>query len=445
MRTRIAAQHGPALPPKFEAKILAAPDAEWENVGLIGRAQSAGFNAYALASEAHQAMDQWGTDEAKIFRALAGLTPLQAAALRKCYRAEFGGDLDADLRSELGGAELTRAEALLEGDQALADVAALREAISGAGTDEATIMQVLRGKSEEERRRIIEIYRQQYGDDLNEDLEDDLSEHDLDRAQALMAGDTSRADAIAVDQAMHGGLFGAGTEEADIEAVYTQIRGDVEREAAAKGWTTAEMEAEIHRRHGQVESAYGTKYGAGAEDTEAMRAAFRDELSGSELDLALALADNDLVKADAARLEIERTGFITDDDAVNNLLRSQAERARREVERDLNLDLNDRAEIAALRGRPWDRADCERERARQPRAHRFRVRGAGPHLHGRPRGESTTRPTAAGGRPARHDRLQHVGDRAGPGLRPAQPGRHPHSRATGLLRHRGRRHRREGA
>ena len=109
------------------------------------------------------------------------------------------------------------------------------------------------------------------------------------------------------------------------------------------------------RRNQQIEGAYETQYGTGeAGERSALRQAFDEELSGPERNLALALADNDLVKADAARLEIERRGFITDDDAVNEILRSQYKRARGEVQRDLQIDLEQRAQIAALRGEEFD-------------------------------------------------------------------------------------------
>src|SRR5688500_19515161 len=137
---------------------------------------------------------------------LSNMTPLRATAARKYYRHRGWGDMDAELRDELSGAELTRAEAQLAGDQSLADAAALREAISGAGTDEDTIMQVLRNKSPEEQARIKEAYKREYGDDLDADLKDDLGGHDLMRAEALRSGDAMKADAIARDHSMHGGL-----------------------------------------------------------------------------------------------------------------------------------------------------------------------------------------------------------------------------------------------
>ena len=49
------------------------------------------------------------------------------------------------------------------------------------------------------------------------------------------------------DQAMHGGITGAGTDEDAINKIYEQTRSEVEAEAARKGWSTAQMEAEIKR------------------------------------------------------------------------------------------------------------------------------------------------------------------------------------------------------
>jgi len=367
LRTRISVQRRPDLISKFETKLVNLPPARWKDIDLIANVQQpGGNNAYHIASEVHGAVDQWGTDEDRIYKALANMSPLRAVAARKCYTAKGWGDMDADIADEMSGAELDRAQAQLSGDQALADAATLREAmkggLTGIGTDEQTIMQVLRGKTEEQRKAIIEAYKREYGDDLSDDLADEMSGHDIDRADALMEGDTAKADAIAIDQAMHGGLFGLGTEEKEIEAVYAQNRAEVEAEAAAKGWTTAQMEAEVKRRNGQIESKYNQKY-AVEEGGMTLREAFKDELSGPELDLAVALQDNDLLAADMARLEIEKQSLVyASDEAMNNVLKAQGERARKEVERDEKLDMQNRAEIDALRGFPWDEKRWKSER-----------------------------------------------------------------------------------
>src|SRR5882757_8153756 len=94
-------------------------------------------------------------------------------------------------------AERDRAEALLAGDQSVADAAALREAmkggITGWGTDQKAIMETLRGKSAAERDKIKQAYLEKYGAVLETDIQDELTgafedDHDYDRAKALLAG-----------------------------------------------------------------------------------------------------------------------------------------------------------------------------------------------------------------------------------------------------------------
>ena len=378
LKVRMSTQLQPGLLEKFDEELEDKPDSEWERLDALGRTQGSGFSADRLRGELRQAMfggvTGWGTDEDRIFAALNGLTPIQSLALRKCYSSTHdGASLEADLESELSDAQLTRATASLEGDQALADAAILYEAmfggVTGWGTDEDIIMRTLRGKSDEERAAIIEAYEREYGEDLSDDLDSELSDHDLDRADALMDGDTDLADAIAIDQAMHGGWTGAGTDEAAIEAVYEDVRRDVAAEAQRQGWTTAEMEAEIRRRNAGIEGSYQDRYGGDWEpgDESALRQAFRSDLSGSELDLVVALADNDLIAADAARIDIESRSIMPDDDVTNGVLRNQYERAYEELRRDewpdIQRDLDRRA-----RENGWDRyqrREAERQAERE--------------------------------------------------------------------------------
>ncbi|NUQ23494.1 MAG: DUF4157 domain-containing protein [Saprospiraceae bacterium] len=346
LRMRMLQQHVPEITTRFEQELRDKPASDWRRLNDIAIGLNSGFAADRIARECRQAMfgglTGWGTDEDRIFNALNGLSPFEGIVVRKCYSASYGGDdLDEDLDSELSGAELTRAQAQLSGDQTLADVATLHEAMHGGltgwGTDESAIMSTLRGKSEEERQRIIEVYRQRYDTDLSAELSDEMSGLELDQTDALMEGDTARADAIALEDAMHGGWTGAGTDEAAIEGTYQRIRQDVEAQAQREGWNTAQMEAEIARRNQQVEASYNTRFGNNWRpgDESTLRQAFSSELSGPELDLANALADNDLARADAARIAYEAQGtFVTDDDVVNGVLERQYERALSEVRRD---------------------------------------------------------------------------------------------------------------
>ncbi|HEY1402520.1 MAG TPA: hypothetical protein VGB05_00185, partial [Pyrinomonadaceae bacterium] len=136
LRTRLSTQRRPELIKNFEAQLMALPDSRRDDVDLVAQAERPGRTAFEIASDVHSALDKWNDDEAAVFSALDGLTPLKLAAVRMCYRAEGWGNIEDDIASELGGDEETRAAALLKGDQSLADAAALREAISGVGTDE---------------------------------------------------------------------------------------------------------------------------------------------------------------------------------------------------------------------------------------------------------------------------------------------------------------------
>ena len=381
LRHRLAAEQRQTLIEDMRREVLAKPDAEAENLEQIGAAETDGFSAARIGDELYQAMfggvTGWGTDEERIYSNLTGLTPVQGRAVRAMYATDHPGrNLDADLASELDADNaLIRARAALDGDVVMETVGALNEAMSGPGTDEDTIMRVLRGKTPEQRAAITEAYRRQYGTDLDAELRGEMGSHDLERAQALMEGDTARADAVALDQAMHGGLFGWGTDEDAIDAVYTDIRGDVAgqqvrgEDGRMRPMTEVELEAEVARRNLEVEASYDTRYGSPSDQESALRAAYRDELGGPDLDLANALADNDLVAADAARLERERQGILySDDDAINAVLENQYARELDALQRDPARRAQRQALQEQARREGWDPyrlADAERVLDRQ--------------------------------------------------------------------------------
>lgn len=340
LRDNVALGHLDRARQVFEDELVATPVGEGdfdtvEKLNQVARAGGGGFDAAHIAQELHAAMDQIGTDEARIYASLRGLSRLRGAVVRKQYYAMFGSDLDSDFESELSGDELERAQAGIEGQTARADAIGLHDAIAGWGTDEAAIMTLLRNKTPAEVEAIRAEYLSMYGETLQAALEGDLEEgNEIDQANALMSGDTATADAIALDDAMRGGITGWGTGEAEIEAVYTRVRSEVLALAQAQNWTSAQMEAEVRRRLAAIEERFGRRYAnveqynaPGLEGETVLARAYRSELSGADLDLANALQRNDLVAADAARIEIERTGFYSSDERLRGVLRSQYERA----------------------------------------------------------------------------------------------------------------------
>lgn len=346
LQQTIAAGHLDAVRPVFEQELIATPVSKGDyttvkKLNNVAQAMYGGFDGAKIAQQVHGAMDQIGTDEDLVFSSLKGLSSFGGMVVRKFYTAMFGGSLDADLEDELSdnvfseGGDLSRAKAELNGKTALADALALHDAVAGLGTDEAAIMSLLRNKTPEEVEAIRAEYLAKFGETLDTALADDLSEgNEIDQANALLSGDTATADAIGLDEAMRGGITGWGTGEADIEKVQTTIRDEVMARARAENWTSQQAEAEVRRRMKAVESKFGERYKdveqynePGLTGGSVLKRAFASELSGSELDLANALQDNDLIKADAARIEIERTGFYASDEKLVKVMRSQYERA----------------------------------------------------------------------------------------------------------------------
>ena len=78
LQVRLSLQRRPQLIERFNNELEKKPDSEWPNLDLLGKAQSGSFSADRIRSELYQAMHGgvtgWGTDEDRVFRALAGLT-----------------------------------------------------------------------------------------------------------------------------------------------------------------------------------------------------------------------------------------------------------------------------------------------------------------------------------------------------------------------------------
>ena len=355
MRVRVQRQVQPDITSRMEKKVLEEPDEQWRKLNALCAAQ--GRDIAPLSHSLWNAMDQWGTDEDAVYNALAGLTPFQSAVLRKAYKAMWGKDLQKHIESEFSGKEETRAIALLEGKKATAEAAALKEAFGLVNTDEEAVYKALRGKTAEEREAIAAEYKRMYGKDLNAALAANMDKgHELDRANALMAGKTALADAIGVDETMRGGL-GIRTDLDAMEAIYKQIRKEVAE--AHPDWTSAQVEAEVSRRNAEVEVEFNTKYATdyGSPEGSALRKALDKNIwSDDRRDLANALADNDLIAADAARIRIEAKGVYTSDDTVNTILQSQYERAVDAARRDWlpqkRKELQERIEKRRQDGKP---------------------------------------------------------------------------------------------
>ncbi|MEQ9163897.1 MAG: hypothetical protein RLN74_14385, partial [Ilumatobacter fluminis] len=143
---RIASRRTPELATAFETEAIASFGGL--ELAQLAQATNSGFNPDVLANQIRGAISGMGTDEATVFQALGGATTaVERASLNKRYQELFGDTLEDDVRGDFSDRELERAEALMSGEAARADAAAIAEAIEGLGTDEAAVVAALRGKT----------------------------------------------------------------------------------------------------------------------------------------------------------------------------------------------------------------------------------------------------------------------------------------------------------
>ena len=333
----------------MEEKAIA--DWDWMPLGQLAKAKNPGFNPDALANKVKGGVAGWGTNESQVYAGLGGArTAVERAALAKCYQALFHVSMEEDVADDMGGHEMERAKALMEGKGAEADAATIKEAVEGMGTDEQAIRDALRGKTPEELDEIKAEYLKKYGTPLKADLADDMSGAELDNTLALSDGDVDKADAAELEDAM----AGPGTDEAKLKKVYERIREEEEARAKKDGISPAELKQRILDRNARVSAKFGEKYGD-------LQAKLEDELLDGEkrpnpkmgevaddgdLKVLDALQSGDPSKIDAAKAYAEHKSVYTSDDEIEKVVRNQ----RRTAELDVALEMkSERARLDALK------------------------------------------------------------------------------------------------
>uniref|UniRef100_A0A7N8XRG3 Annexin n=1 Tax=Mastacembelus armatus TaxID=205130 RepID=A0A7N8XRG3_9TELE len=136
--------------------------------------EAAGFNPDADAQRLREAMKGTGTNEATIIEILAHRTIAQRQRIKQAFKQTIGKELADELSSELSG----NFRCVVLGLLMLApvyDAYELRNAIKGAGTEEACLVDILASRSNAEIRAISAIYKQEYGKDLEDDVCGDTS------------------------------------------------------------------------------------------------------------------------------------------------------------------------------------------------------------------------------------------------------------------------------
>ncbi|NXP80580.1 ANXA6 protein, partial [Ramphastos sulfuratus] len=146
-------------------------------VELRGTVQPAGsFNDDGDAQVLRKAMKGLGTDEGAIIEVLTQRSNAQRQQILKAYKAHYGRDLLADLKSELSGS-LAKLILGLMLTPAQYDAKQLRKAVEGAGTDEKVLIEIMATRNNQEIKAINEAYQEAYHKSLEDDLSSDTSGH----------------------------------------------------------------------------------------------------------------------------------------------------------------------------------------------------------------------------------------------------------------------------
>ncbi|NXY78138.1 ANXA6 protein, partial [Glareola pratincola] len=117
-----------------------------------------------------------GTDEGAIIDVVTQRSNAQRQQILKAYKAHYGRDLMADLKSELSGS-LAKLILGLMLTPAQYDAKQLRKAVEGAGTDESVLIEIMATRNNQEIAAINEAYQEAYHKRLEDDLSSDTSGH----------------------------------------------------------------------------------------------------------------------------------------------------------------------------------------------------------------------------------------------------------------------------
>ncbi|XP_033171794.1 annexin B10 isoform X2 [Drosophila mauritiana] len=130
---------------------------------------AAPFDAAQDAQVLRAAMKGFGTNEQEIIDVLVGRSNQQRQTIKAVYEAEFERDLVDDLKDELGGKfEDVIVGLMMPPVEYLCKQ--LHAAMAGIGTEEATLVEILCTKTNEEMAQIVAVYEERYQRPLAEQM-----------------------------------------------------------------------------------------------------------------------------------------------------------------------------------------------------------------------------------------------------------------------------------
>ena len=126
------------------------------------------------AEELRKAMEGFGTDEEALIRTVTSHKTQERLKIKTAYQEKYQKDLIEDLKSELNG-KFEDAMVALFKDPVEYDAECLYKAMKGAGTDEATLIEIISSRPSWLMQKIKIKYKELYNKELIDDVKDDTS------------------------------------------------------------------------------------------------------------------------------------------------------------------------------------------------------------------------------------------------------------------------------
>uniref|UniRef100_A0A4W5R443 Annexin n=1 Tax=Hucho hucho TaxID=62062 RepID=A0A4W5R443_9TELE len=170
-------------------------------------------------------MKGFGTDEQAIIDLLGSRSNRQRVPMLMAFKTSYGKDLVKDLKSELSGNFEKLVLAMLKTPAQL-DAYELKEAIKGAGTDEACLIEILSSRSNAEIRELNQVYKTEYKKSLEDAISGDTSGHFRRLLISLAQGNRDERETVDISVAKQDAqaLYAAGenkvgTDESKFNAI----------------------------------------------------------------------------------------------------------------------------------------------------------------------------------------------------------------------------------
>ncbi|KAG8531420.1 uncharacterized protein KY384_003049 [Bacidia gigantensis] len=250
------------------------------------------------ADSLRKAMKGFGTDEDALIKILAPIPPQNIGALKQQFHQRHHRSLEKDVESEISGYFELCMLSILRGPLQQ-DVYCLHRALSGAGTNEDLLNDVLIGRSNADIRAIKEAYQQTHRRSLEADVKGDLSMKTERMFSMILTANRAEASAPVIPQAI----------DQDVAEIHRATEGRVGAEQLTVcSILTSRNDAQIRA----IAKVYDQKYRRPLESV--VKAEFSGHMEDALVQMVRCGADRAM--RDAIRLEDAMAGAGTKDEML---------------------------------------------------------------------------------------------------------------------------------